>query len=300
MIRIITDSVASVPADEAARRGIDVVTLYVNRNGAELVDATMDVDAFYADIYDMVDDIPTSSQPSQHELELAFERVAEAGDDVIGIFLSSKLSGTFEGALRAARSVRSNHLGFRCAIIDSRYCAAPELFAVLDAADARDAGATFDEVVDAALGAMTSTRYLFAPGSLAFLKAGGRIGGAAAFVGGLVKLCPLLTFKDGEAEAFAKIRTRRKALERVLATFQEDVAEHGLKRVLVQYIGDKAPAVAWAREAVEPLVGHAVEVRAVSPVIGTHVGPAIGFGYECLRKIRGMLTIDPRELVCEA
>ena len=80
MIRIITDSVSSITQEMAAQLDIQVVTLYVNRNGREYEDATMDLDAFYADIYDMVDDIPTSSQPSQHLLEEVFEDAARAGD----------------------------------------------------------------------------------------------------------------------------------------------------------------------------------------------------------------------------
>ena len=75
MIKIITDSVASIPADEARDAGIEIVTLYVNRDGVEYADAAMDLDAFYADIYDMVDDIPTSSQPSPLVLEELFEDV---------------------------------------------------------------------------------------------------------------------------------------------------------------------------------------------------------------------------------
>ena len=65
----------------------------------------MDLDAFYEDLPSKVDNIPTSSQPSQHEFEEYFERAAAAGDEVLGVFISSKLSGTFDGALRAARAV---------------------------------------------------------------------------------------------------------------------------------------------------------------------------------------------------
>ena len=122
MIKIITDSVASIPADEARDAGIEIVTLYVNRDGVEYADAAMDLDAFYADIYDMVDDIPTSSQPSQLVLEELFEDAAEAGDEVLGIFISSGLSGAYEGAVRAARAVKARNLDFSYAIIDSSSC----------------------------------------------------------------------------------------------------------------------------------------------------------------------------------
>ena len=85
----------------AKRYGIDVVTLYVNRDGVEYEDATMDHESFYREIYDMVDNIPTSSQPSQATLEGLFEEAADAGDEVLGVFISSDMSGTYEGALRA-------------------------------------------------------------------------------------------------------------------------------------------------------------------------------------------------------
>ena len=118
MIRIITDSVASIPADEARNAGIDIVTLYVNREGQELADAEMDLDAFYADIYDMIDNIPTSSQPSQLVLERVFEDAAQAGDEVLGVFISTGLSGTYEGAVRAARAVKARNIDFSYALVD--------------------------------------------------------------------------------------------------------------------------------------------------------------------------------------
>ena len=106
MVRIITDSVASIPADVAREAGINIVTLYVNRDGTEYADATMDLDAFYADIYDMVDDIPTSSQPSQHTLEEVFEACRSAPETrCCGIFISTGLSGAYRRR-RARRHAR--------------------------------------------------------------------------------------------------------------------------------------------------------------------------------------------------
>lgn len=128
---------------------------------------------------------------------------------------------------------------------------------------------------------MESTRFLFTPETLTFLQKGGRIGGAAALLGNLIQLSPVLTVRDGQATTLAKVRTRKKALDKIVQTFKADVEAYGLKRVMVHYIGDKNPAVAWAREVIEPLVGHAVDVLPVSPVIGLHVGPAVGIAYEC-------------------
>ena len=238
----------------------------------------------------MVDDIPTSSQPSQHTLEELFEASAKAGEEVLGIFISTGLSGTFDGAVRAARAVKSRNIDFACTLIDSTSCGYDEAWPVFDAVEARDAGAGLAGCTKAALAGMESTRFLFTPETLTFLQKGGRIGGAAALLGNLIQLSPVLTVRDGQATTLAKVRTRKKALDKIVQTFKADVEAYGLKRVMVHDIGDKNPAVAWAREVVEPLVGHAVDVLPVSPVIGLHVGPAVGIAYECARSLTGKIT----------
>ena len=94
------------------------------------------------------------------------------------------------------------------------------------------------------------------------------------------------------------MRTRKKALEKIVATFKDDVEKHGLKNVVVHYIGDKTPAVAWAHEVVEPLLGRTVQVLPVSPVIGLHVGPAVGIAYECASALAGKLTAPVQARLC--
>lgn len=298
MIRIITDSVASIPADVAHKAGIEVISLYVNRDGTEYIDATMDFDAFYADIYDMVDNIPTSSQPSQHAFELLFEDAAREGDEVLGIFISTGLSGTYDGAVRAARAVKSRNLGFSCTLIDSASCGYDEANPVLDAAQARNEGKNMKVCVHAALSGIKASRFLFTPETLTFLQKGGRIGGAAALVGNLIQLAPVLTVRDGCATTFAKVRTRKKALDKIFRAFEADVREHGLKRAVVHYIGDKTPAVAWAHDTVGPYLGRSVDVLPVSPVIGLHVGPAVGIAYECMHAVTDKLTEPVRARTC--
>ena len=79
MVKIVTDSVASIPAEVVRERDIEVVSLFVNRDGREYREADMDVDAFYEDIADMIDNPPTSSQPSQHAMETIFEKGGAGG-----------------------------------------------------------------------------------------------------------------------------------------------------------------------------------------------------------------------------
>ena len=297
MIRIITDSTASIPKALADENGIEVVTMYLNYDGVEYEDATMDIDAFYEDIYKMVDNIPKSSQPSQSVLEDAFESAAAAGDDALGIFMSSFMSGTVSGALRAARDVRARHADFKFRIIDTMSNSFDEAWSVLAAAAARKTGCTLDECCDVATKSVAASRFLFTPESLRFLKAGGRIGNGAALLGAIMKICPIFTVTDGLTTTFAKVRTHKKAVATIVGKFKSDIEEFGLRNVIVHYIGSSDEARRWARDVIEPLCGRKVDVVPVSPVIGLHVGPAIGIAYECERPLPGRLSVKPETLV---
>lgn len=290
MIRIVTDSTASIPHDMAQEDDIQVISMFLHHNGVEYKDATMDVDTFYSDIYDMIDNIPTSSQPSQGELEEMFEQVALDGDELMGIFMSSRMSGTVEGALRAARSVAARHADFKFRIVDSLSNSFDEAWSVLAAAAARSAGCTLDQCVEFAKESIAATRFLFTPESLRFLRAGGRIGRASALLGGIMKICPILTVTDGETATHAKVRTHKKALDAIARKFKDDCDKFGLKNAIVHYIGSKDEALEWARNVIEPICGREIAVVPVSPVIGLHVGPAVGIAYECDKALPGKLN----------
>ena len=293
MIKVVTDSVASLPKELIEEENIEVVSLFLNEDGHEHVDATMDLDDFYTRIYDMADNPPTSSQPSQSTLEELFESFAKAGHEVLGIWISTGLSGAFDGVLRAARSVESRNINFKYCMIDSSSCGFDEAFTVLEGARAVREGKTLAEAAQTVLEAIESTRFLFTPESLTFLKKGGRIGGAAALLGNLIKLAPVLTVVDGTPEPMAKVRTRKKALVKIQEILEHDIETcGGLKDLVVHYIGDKAPAVEWAKEFFEPFLKREVRVIPVSPVVGLHVGPAVGISYICNKPLEGKITGD--------
>ncbi len=276
---VVTDSVASIPAKQAEAASIDVVSLYVNDGERHEADLDIELESFYRRLADMKD-LPTSSQPSVEALASAFRRGLERGTDVLGVFISSKMSGTVETAMIAADLVRDQTPGARIEILDSGSNSLEEGFIALAAAAAARGGAAIEGCIDAALDTARRTRYLFSPASLEYLRRGGRIGSASALLGQLLQIRPILTVSGGETDTLAKVRTASRALAEMARVFSDDVEKRGLVRAAVHYIGDIEPAQHFAEKAIAPVAGFEVEVVPVSAVIGLHVGPAVGLVYE--------------------
>ena len=281
-VLVITDSVASIPADILGELGIEVVSLYINDGDTNQRELEMDIPAFYRRLADM-QSLPTSSQPSVEELLTSFRSAVERGNDLIGVFISEKMSGTLQTARLAAEMIRGESPAARIELIDSGSNSMEEGFGAIAAAKAARAGETIERCVASAQETLRRTRYLFTPHTLEYLRRGGRIGGASALVGGLLQIKPILTVEDGAVVTFAKVRTHSRALAEMTRKMTEDVSAYGLKQVVVHYIVDRDLAETYAREQIEPLAGVPVRIIPTSPVIGVHVGPAIGLVYETER-----------------
>lgn len=108
---------------------------------------------------------------------------------------------------------------------------------------------------------------------------------------------PLAQLALVEASSVAKTRSQKKAMEKIVGILKEDIDAYGIKNLVVHYIGSKAPAEKWAEEVINPLVGFKARVLPASPVIGVHVGPAVGIAYECLDCIMGKFATMEPEIV---
>lgn len=283
---VVTDSVASVPGARATELGVEVVDLYVNDGETNTADREIDLDRFYERLADSKS-LPTSSQPSVESLVSVFERAIDRGSDVVGVFISAKMSGTSETAVMAAEMVKASRPNARIAVVDSGSNSLQEGYCALSAASSALAGGTLEECVAAALATARRTRYLFTPSSLENLRRGGRIGNASALLGQLLQIRPILTVENGVVTTFAKVRTQAKALTEITRAFKEEIDQLGLARAVVHFIGDSAPAQRFATEQIAPLAGMDIEVVPVSAVIGVHVGPAVGLVYETKEDIPG-------------
>ena len=297
MIKLLTDSVASIPAKRAKEEGIDVISLFIHEGDREHEEATMDLDAFYARILEMVDDIPSSSQPSLATFKEYFETAAKAGDDVIAVMISSAMSGTYESAVRVARAVKEEYPDFKIALIDTRSTGLDEAWPVLECARFVREGHSFEECVTHAAETVFCSRYYFTPESLTFLQKGGRIGAAKALVGNLIQILPVLTVVDGMPVDVVKARTQRKARAAIVKLFEEDLKGNELVEFAVQYIGTPDEARAWSEEVFEQMLGIKPELLPVSPVVGLHVGPAVGISYHCKKPLVGKFSGSIEDLV---
>jgi len=281
---VVTDSVASIPASRLSDR-LQVVDMFVNDGDRSEADRSIDLTEFYRRLADMKH-LPTSSQPSVETLVSTFQRAVERGCDVVAVFMSKKMSGSWEAARMAAEIVRERMPGARVEVVDSDAATMQEGFAALAAVRAADAGEPFERCVQAAAETIRRTRFLFTPHTLEYMRRGGRIGSASALLAQVLQISPILCFKDGNTAVFSKVRTQRRALSEMARVFGDDVRERGLRDVVVHYISDFSAAETFAREFIDPIVGSTVEIVPVSPVVGLHAGPAVGITYEAERDVR--------------
>ncbi|MCG2808110.1 MAG: DegV family protein [Coriobacteriia bacterium] len=284
-VRIVTDSASSLSEADSQRLSITTVPLHVVVEGHDATEEQLREPAFYTRLATMAD-LPKTSQPSPDEFSEIFRRFAEEGDDVLVIAISAAMSGTVDSARVAADVVRAEYPGARIEVLDSRSNSLEEGFAVLSAAEAALAGASFDECVQAAEETMRRTRFLFAPHSLEYLRRGGRISGAAGLLGVMLRIAPILTAANGATGVAGMARSTRSAWVKMATLMRKDVERYGLRWATVQYIADREEAVRFASQAVASLVGGDVPIVPIPPVVGLHVGPAVGVVYETERPMR--------------
>jgi len=277
-VALITDSTAYIPDTLSAAYHI-TVTPQVLIWGDETFHDGVDIlpNEFYKRL-DTAKIMPTTSQVPIVVMKAAFEKLLEEGYDVLGIFLSAKLSGTMDSAIQALEMLPK--AAGKIAIIDSNTTAMAMGFQVLSAARAAQSGSNLEECRKLAEEARKHTGVYFVVDTLEFLYRGGRIGGAQALLGSALNLKPLLELRDGRIEAVEKIRTKSKAINRMIDRIAEKVS--GLTPVRLATLHANAEVEARAALESARLRLQPIETifASVSPAIGAHAGPGtIGLAY---------------------
>lgn len=277
-IKIVTDSTSYIPKQYIDEYGISVVSLNVILNGDSYREVELSNETFYEKMK-QAKEIPTSSQPAPGEISDIFKRIISSGDSILGIFLSSDMSGTVSSANLVKEMILEEYPEGRIEIIDSRTNCMQLGYVVLEAAKAAKEGKSMEEVIDIASKVINSSRFIFTPETLEYLKKGGRIGGAAALLGNILQIKPILTVKDGKTTVLTKVRTKKKAIDSIINILEEDMSSRELRGITVHHINCYNEGVLLANKIQEKL-GIDVNIESIGPVIGLHVGPgSIGIAY---------------------
>lgn len=277
-IKIVTDSTSYISDEYIKKYDIKLVSLNVIINGVSSREVDIENEVFYEEIKNSKE-IPKSSQPIPEEMLNTFREIVEDGDSIVGIFLSSKMSGTYSNANMIKDMILEDYPDAEIHILDSKTNCMQMGFAVIEAARTASEGKSINEVINAANHVINNSRFLFTPETLEYLKKGGRIGGAAALFGNVLQIKPILTVVNGETSVFKKVRTRKKAIEEIVKTVLEEIESKGLGDIVVHHINCQEDGLKLAK-ALENKLGKKVDIQSIGPVIGVHVGPgSIGIAY---------------------
>lgn len=277
-IRIITDSTSYINKEFVERYNIKVISLNVTIDGKSYREQDLDNSTFY-DIIDKNAEIPKSSQPSMDEALKAFEEAAKGGDDIVGIFLSSEMSGTYSTANLIKDMVLKDYPDTKIAIVDSKTNCMELGFQVLQSARAAEEGKTIEEIIKICEITKKNSRFLFIPETLKYLKKGGRIGNAAALLGSIFQIKPILTVEDGKTTVFDKVRTTKKAISVMIEKLIADTKDKKIGEIVVHHINCREKAIELSN-ILKDKFNIKIEIQDIGPVIGLHVGPGcVGIAY---------------------
>ncbi len=271
---VVCDTTAYLPCDLVKERGIETISLYVSVDGHQ--QRELDV-SDYADFYQRLrasESGATTSQPSIGDFLAVYEPLLDAGREVVSVHISSGISGTFEAANQARqRLIEEGKGGERVWVMDSRTAAGGMGLTVLGASAAAASGASAEAVLARAEETREALKMWFAIDTLEYLRRGGRIGGARAWIGGALKIKPILTLEE-EITPVERVRTRARSLER-LRDYARQRHEQGLDGWVVQYIQDEETANGLIADAHEIFGCPPVFTSEIGAVLGAHVGPGL-------------------------
>lgn len=275
---IVADTTGYLPSELMQRYGISEVSLYVQLDGELQRESEIsDYADFYRRLRESGDQV-TTSQPSIGDFIEVYEPLLAADRDIVSVHLSAGISGTFEAAGQARqRLIDEGKGGERIHTVDSVSAAGGTAMVTLAAARAAAGGRGAAEVVARAEAARDIGKIWFSLDTLDYLRRGGRIGGAQAWIGSTLKIKPILTFAE-QVEPVERVRTRKRAVARLL-DYARQFHGAGADGWVVQHIQDPESASELV-EACKPIFGRDPEfVSEVGPVLGAHAGPGmIGVG----------------------
>ncbi len=272
-IAVVTDSSAYIPS--ALLKGLPIFTipLVVLWDGQTYLDGKDILPSAFYERLKTSKTSPTTSQPSPKAFIDFYKPLLNQGYEILSIHISTKLSGTIDSANQAKQALGDE----RIHVFDSTSASMAMGFQVLAAARLAAQGGNISDCLALTEKARLNSGVLFLVKTLEFLHRGGRIGGAAAFLGTVIDLKPILEVRDGRIEALEKVRTMSKAIDRMLDLFESKLSKMGDPIHISSLYADTPDAAEILLERAKQRFGNNTildaSLSAVSPAIGTHVGP---------------------------
>jgi DegV family protein with EDD domain len=283
-VAVVTDTTHYLPPALLAAHDVHEVSLYVGWPDVGKLRREADI----GDVGDFYDElrtaatVPTTAQPSVQDVLALYERLLAGGREIVSVHVSASLSGT----VRAARDARSaTGAAERIEVVDSESGCGGLGLAVLAAARAASAGASRPDVAEAARRARAGVRVWFSVDTLEYLRRGGRVRAAQSWIGGALKIKPILTL-ERDVTPVERVRTGHRAFER-MAEYLEALQEDGRDAWYVQHIRDREAAERLADRGRAVFGSEPLFVSEIGPVVGAHIGPGLlgvgGMASELLR-----------------
>jgi DegV family protein with EDD domain len=273
-VAVVTDTTGYLPSDLVAHYGMTVVPLYVVFPDRTVKESEItDYGAYFEELRS-ADQLPKTSQPSIGDFIAAYEPLLARGDEVVSIHISGGISGTVETGRQAAEQLeREGKGGERVRIVDSATAAGGLGFVAAAAAHCAQQGGTLDEVVDTANRARAELKMWFAIDTLEFLKRGGRIGAASAWIGSTLKIKPILTV-ERELTPVERVRTSSRMFERMV-DYATQRHQSGADCWVVQHIAAEEEAARLVDRCREVFGREPLFVSEIGAVLSTHTGPGL-------------------------
>jgi DegV family protein with EDD domain len=272
-VAVVADTTHYLPRDVVAASGIHEVSLYVHWQGRQDREADLpDFDAYYEYLRTSAD-LPTTSQPSVGDFLEVYEPLVAHGKDVVSIHIAGGMSGTYESARQAKAALEEKTGEERVTVIDSATACGGLGFVMLAAAAVARAGGDREAVEARARETRERLKVWFAIDTMEFLRRGGRVGAARAWLGSTLKIKPILTV-ESEITPIERVRTSRRAFERMV-DYLRSRYEDGADGWMVQHIQARDQADELAARGKEIFGTDPLLIGEVGPVIGTHVGPGL-------------------------
>ena len=272
-MKILTDSGADLPVEEAKELGITIAPLFIQFPEGEVDSKDLTPDEFYDRLKGMSPNIPTTAQPSAGIFTDLYQKLTQAGEKVLSIHISSGLSGTIQSARMGAKSLE----GADITIFDSMTLSGAQRFQVLAAALASKAGWAKDAIVERLERIRESTEVIYTLETLEYLAHGGRIGRVQALAGSILKIKPVIRVErsDGKYSTVAKARTLKSTMNTMVEHLADMYGSTDPLWVSVMHGQLAEKADVFAQMLGEKLNIAQLEILRISPILGVHTGPGI-------------------------